>query len=213
MQRNEPVADWGSVVAAVPLLERLPGPARKQSHIRILSAGQTLFRRGGKPDAMYAVLSGEMRLVRASARGAEIVLQRARSGFLAEASFDQPAYHCDAVASADARTLVIPRAAFEAALAERAFMRVWIVHLARELRNVRAIAERISLKTAQERIVHFIETEGRDGVFELTCSKKDWAAELGLTHEALYRELASMRHRRELVTEGATLRLCLAASG
>jgi hypothetical protein len=57
---------------------------------------------------------------------------------------------------------------------------------------VRSQAERLSLKTARERIIHFIEIEGVAGVVDLKQSKKDWAVELGLTHEALYRALAQM---------------------
>ncbi len=58
---------------------------------------------------------------------------------------------------------------------------------------MRAHAERLSFKTARERIVHFIETEGDSGVVNLSHSKKDWAPELGPTHEALYRTLAQKR--------------------
>ncbi|WP_230646797.1 cyclic nucleotide-binding domain-containing protein [Bradyrhizobium sp. Leaf401] len=38
---------------------------------------------------MFFVLSGEVRLVRRSRSGGEVVLQRTRHGFLAEASLDQ----------------------------------------------------------------------------------------------------------------------------
>ncbi|MGV3633471.1 MAG: Crp/Fnr family transcriptional regulator [Pseudorhodoplanes sp.] len=207
MRSPAPVMDWASIAKAVPLLAHLPEAARGKSHMRSLSAGGTLFRRGSKPAAVYVVLRGEMRLVRTTARGAEIVLQRARAGFLAEASLDQTAYHCDAIASADSEILVIPLAAFRTALADAVFQQAWMAHLARELRNVRAIAERASLRTARERIIHYIETEGRSGTFALTQSKKDWAAELGLTHEALYRELARMQHHGELAMAGRKLRL------
>jgi CRP-like cAMP-binding protein len=156
---------------------------------------------------MHAVLDGEMRLVRVTSRGAEVVLQRARAGFLAEASLDQAAYHCDAVASADSQILVIPLAAFRTALTDAAFQQAWMAHLAHELRNVRAMTERISLRTARERIIHYIETEGRSGALTMTQSKKDWAAELGLTHEALYRELSRMQRLGELAIAGSTLQL------
>jgi CRP-like cAMP-binding protein len=192
---------------AVPLLAYLPEATRGKSYMRSLSAGEALFRRGSKPAAVFVVLRGEMRLVRTTARGAEIILQRARGGFLAEASLDQAAYHCDAFAAASSDVLAIPLTLFQAALADKVFQSAWIAHLARELRNMRAIAERASLRTARERIIHYLETEGRGGAFALTQSKKDWAAELGLTHEALYRELARMQRRRELAVAGRKLRL------
>jgi CRP/FNR family transcriptional regulator, dissimilatory nitrate respiration regulator len=77
--------------------------------------------------------------------------------------------------------------------------------LLRELRHVRAQNERLSLKTAEERIIHAIEVEGNDGVLTLTQSRKNWAAELGLTHEALYRTLARMVKERRLKVEDGTV--------
>lgn len=154
---------------------------------------------------MHFVVSGEVHLVRQSLAGAQVVLQRARKGFLAEASLDQAAYHCDAVAVLPSELVTLPRKAFLEALAVDAFRSRWIAHLARELRRVRAQAERMSLKTAQERIVHYIETEGSDGAIVLSQSKKDWAAELGLTHEALYRALARMERAGQIDVDGAAL--------
>ncbi len=72
---------------------------------------------------------------------------------------------------------------------------------------MRAQSERLSLKTARERIIHFIEIEGASGTVDLEQSKKDWAAELGLTHEALYRALAQMEKCGELTVERSRLTL------
>ena len=207
--RARAVPDWALMAEMMPLLADLPEPARARSHVRALSSGTTLFRRGAKPENMYAVTSGEMRLLRNTARGAEIVLQRARAGFLAEASLDQATYHCDAIASSDCEIVAIPVGLFRAALADQSFRQAWIAHLARELRKVRAVAERANLRPARERIIHYVETEGRGGALALTQAKKNWAAELGLTHEALYRELARMQRRGELALAGRKLRLTI----
>jgi CRP-like cAMP-binding protein len=190
-----------------PLLKALPEAGRAVSRLLDVVQSGRLFNRGDRPSAMYFVLSGEVRLVRQSQAGGEIVLQRTRRGFLAEASLDQKAYHCDAVAAAPSEVLAIPRRAFADALAVESFRTGWIGHLARELRRVRAQAERLSLKTARERISHFIETEGDDGIVILTQSKKDWAAELGLTHEALYRALSQLQRDGVLDVTGPRLRL------
>lgn len=61
----------------------------------------------------------------------------------------------------------------------------------------------MSLKTAQERIIHHIATEGDNGSTNLSRSKKDWAAERGLTHEALYRTLARMERSGQISIDGA----------
>ena len=79
--------------------------------------------------------------------------------------------------------------------------------LSRELRRLRAQCERLSLNTAHERIIHFLETEGENGVLTLAQTKKQWAAELGLSHEALYRSLAQMEKSGSIRIEGRVLRL------
>lgn len=65
----------------------------------------------------------------------------------------------------------------------------------------------MSLKTVRGRIVHYIESEGDSGSLTMRQTKKDWAAELGLTHEALYRALAAMRRCGQLEVDDAFLTL------
>jgi CRP-like cAMP-binding protein len=185
--------DWSAIQRKVPLLAALAESARASARLEEHAPGELLFRAGTAPSAMFVVLSGEVRLVRGSRSGGEIVLQRARQGVLAEASLDQSVYHCDAVASAQSRLLRIPRPILREALKNDRFATAWRTELTRELRRLRAQCERLSLKTAHERVVHYIETEGENGVLALGQSKKQWAAELGLTHEALYRSLAQMK--------------------
>ncbi|NPU12495.1 Crp/Fnr family transcriptional regulator [Bradyrhizobium sp. 83002] len=200
--------DWRRLAVLLPLLAAMPAAARVRTRRIEVPRQGAVFCRGDRPQAMYFVLMGEVRLLRRSRAGDDIILQRARQGFLAEASLDQSSYHCDAVAAQDSALLAIDRQAFADALRRPEIRDKWSDHLARELRQVRAQSERLSLKTARERIVHFIETEGEGSELALDRSKKDWAAELGITHEALYRALARMAQAGELVINGAHLRLC-----
>ncbi|MDE2379303.1 MAG: Crp/Fnr family transcriptional regulator [Bradyrhizobium sp.] len=199
------VPDWKSLSLEFPVLTALPDYARRSTRLLEIPRGSMIFRRGDRPREIFFVLSGEVQLVRRSRSGGEIVLQRTRRGFVAEASLDQPAYHCDAVAAETSQLLAIRQTAFASALAAAEFRDAWVAHLACELRKARAHAERLSLKTARERIVHFIETEGKAGAVELKHSRKDWAAELGLTHEALYRTLARMEKDGELTVARSRL--------
>ena len=170
-------------------------------------ARSVLFRAGERPRFVYFVLAGEMRLVRHSRDGREVILQRVRRGYLAEASLDAQRYHCDGVAAEASRLLRFPRAAFLARLdADPGFRRAWLRHLAGELRRLRARCERLSLRGARERIVHYIESEG-GGALDLRQSRKSWALELGLTHEALYRAISKMKSEGTLSAEGARLEL------
>lgn len=199
--------DWSELAAPSDLLASLPLAARRAARLLTLPRSGQVFARGDRPSAMYCIVAGEVRLVRRSDAGGEVILQRCRSGFVAEASLDQTAYHCDAIATEDSTVVAIPRRAFTEALEEKAFRQQWTGHLARELRRVRTHVERLSLKTARERIIHYIEAEGTRGRVELRQSKKDWATELGLTHEALYRSLAEMERKRTLSVNGTILQL------
>jgi len=188
-------------LASHPELATLPARLRAQAVPIAAAAGETVFRRGTPPARVFFVLEGDVRLVRTSASGAEIVLQRARAGFLAEASLEAARYHCDAVAAADSRLLAFPIAPFRDALRrDEAFRSFWIARLAREVRALRSQNERLALRSAADRIEHYIEAEGEDGRLELSRSRKAWAAELGLTHEVLYRTLASLQRSGRIST-------------
>jgi CRP-like cAMP-binding protein len=201
------VLDWRALAAALPMLGVLPERCRGGVALKHVDKGDVVFRRGDRPRSMFAVLAGEVRLVRMSPDGGQIILQRARHGLLAEASLDQVRYHCDAVAAGPAELVSIPRSDFKSALADDAFRSRWMAQLLHELRRVRAQAERLSLHTARERIVHYIEAEGEDGTVLLSQSKKDWAGELGLTHEALYRALSQMADGGLLSVDGRSISL------
>lgn len=171
-------------------------------------AGEVLFRTGEPPKHLYLVLDGELLLVRHSRNGQQVVLQRAREGFLAEASVESRRYHCDGVAKSQTVALAFPIGAFRRTLAaDERFHAAWTAHLATQIRRLRATCERLALRSAPERIVHYIESEGAGGAVELQQSLKSWALELGLTHEALYRAIARMKASGELSVEGARLML------
>lgn len=200
--------EWPALVESHSELARIPPALKAAARQQAFAAGETLFRQGDRPKAMYCVLDGEVRLLRRSPKGGEVVLQRSRGGFFAEASLESKAYHCDGVAAADGRLLAFPIRAFREALdGDAAFRNDWMAQLAREVRRLRARCERLSLHGAEARILHAIESEGTAGTLALVQSRKAWAAELGLSHEALYRTLARLQAEGTLVLDGARLTL------
>lgn len=200
--------DWPALVESHSELARIPPALKAAARQQAFAAGETLFRQGDRPKAMYCVLDGEVRLLRRSPKGGEVILQRSRGGFFAEASLESKAYHCDGVAAADGRLLAFPIRAFREALdGDAAFRNDWMAQLAREVRRLRARCERLSLHGAEARILHAIESEGTAGTLALVQSRKAWAAELGLSHEALYRTLARLQAEGTLVLDGARLTL------
>jgi CRP-like cAMP-binding protein len=200
-------ADWSALEAVQPTLASIPLSLREQAAALRVAGGSLLAGLGSRPQSMYFIHSGELRLRRLSMNGTEIVLQRASSGFIAEASLESQAYHCDVVAAQESYLVVFPIRPFVAQLRiDTSFAQFWMSMLAREVRALRAQCERLALRSARERIQHYIESEGNDGRLELRQTRKAWASELGLTHEALYRTLSAM------AAEGV-VRLEIPASG
>lgn len=200
--------DWPALTRTHPELSLLPTLMRASAVVCAFGKGEAVFRLGARPQAIYFLLTGEVRLMRRSRAGGEVTLQRARRGFFAEASLEFGTYHCDAVVAQPSEVLRIPLATAREALEnDPAFRRAWIAHLSRELRHSRAQGERLALKSAAERILHYLESEGTNGVVTLTMPRKAWAAELGLTHESLYRTLARLEAAGQVIRRGLELRL------
>ena len=179
---------WQHRVGSIPTLG---------TNLKFLTTGDSLS------SYEYCIATGNV-----SHAGGEVILQRVRRDFFGEASLEFTAYHCDAVAAQPNEVLRIPLAATRQALdTDPAFRHAWIAHLSRELRRSRAQGERLALKSAHERILHYLESEGTDGVVTLAMSRNAWAAELGLTHESLYRTLARLEAEGQVIRRGPELRL------
>lgn len=200
--------DWQALTTAQPTLADIPDPLRQRAEPWDLAAGEHLFRIGDAVHAVFTVLEGEVRLIRRDRNGTEVVLQRSRGGFFAEASLNSKAYHCDAIAAERSALLRFPVQAFRLALDGNASFRdAWMTHLAREVRKLRAQCERLSLNSAADRVLHYLESEGSEGSVTLTQTRKAWAAELGLSHEALYRTLKKLQDNAIIHVEGNEITL------
>jgi len=158
-----------------------------------LRPGATLFPTGAPVADIFRVRSGRVLLQRHTASGSRLILHSAVGGMiLAEASAYSDRYHCDAVA-ADVQTRVeaIPKARFRAALAtDLALAEEWAAMLARGVQAARLKAEIRSLSKVSERLGAWLEAGNT------LPEKGRWqevAAELSVTREALYRELARRR--------------------
>ncbi len=189
----------------------LPPSVRAAGIERRLKAGQALFRTGQRTAGFYAVVAGKVRLVRVDRAGREAVLHVAAAGeTLAEASLFAPAYHCDAIATTEAVARLYPKAAVLAEFernpkAARAFMAM----LARQVMNLRMRLEQRNIHAAADRVRHYLALNaGADGrTVAVRGTLKELAAELGLTHEALYRTLAAMATRGEIERSRGKIRL------
>jgi CRP-like cAMP-binding protein len=178
---------------------------------RRLKPGQTLFHSGSKSSGFYEVVSGTVRLVRVDRSGREAVLQVASAGeTVAEASLFSSTYHCDAIAATEAVVRLYPKAMLSAELQrDPKIAKSFAAMLARQVMTLRARLERRNIHSARDRIRHFLTVNaGADGrTVRLPGTLKALAADLGLTHESLYRTLAGMETAGEITRAGRLIRL------
>lgn len=159
---------------------------------RSFHEGQYLFHRNDRVKSMFAVLTGTVRLVRHHRDGRAVVLQRAGAGsIVAEASLFTAVYHCDAIAASPVVAREISRAAMQQLFCtDQEFAMAWVAHLAGEVRNARLRAEILTLRTVSERLDAWLADKGQ------LLARGKWKAiaqEIGISPEALYRELSLRR--------------------
>jgi len=157
-----------------------------------LAPEQSVFRLGDPVQQMFFVVTGAVHLVRHQESGSALVLQRAGPGaLLAEASLYADKYHCDAVAVAPSRVWAVSKRDLLGRLAATPELTLAVIRrLARELQQARFQAEVLSMKTVAARVDAWIDWNGP------LPPKGEWvrlAAELGVSPEALYREMAKRR--------------------
>lgn len=157
-----------------------------------LDAGETLFLTGDRVASIFLVTAGRVDLVRHTVSGVRMVLQRVPPGrVLAEASAYSGTYHCDGTANAASEVLGIAVAEFRDRLGrDAAASRAWAASLAHDLQNARMAAEIRTLRTVAARLDAWLAT-GRS--LPARGRWQDVAEELGISREALYRELAMRR--------------------
>lgn len=154
--------------------------------------GETVFFQGDPVRQIFFVIAGAVELVRHQATGAPLIIQRAGPGaILAEASVDSARYHCSAVAVAKSALWSVSRMDFLRRMTQNQNLALAVVRrLAHELQNARFQAELLSMKTVAARLDGWIAWRGP------LPPKGEWtglAAELGVSPEALYREIAKRR--------------------
>ncbi len=208
-----PVCHWRydpdhmkSVILPAALSKLLPAALHASCVGALVRKHEALFLTGQKPQWMFFVVQGEVTLERAGLQGEPVIIQRTRHGFVSEASLKVSRYHCDAVAIIDTQIIKVPALALAEAMdQDPAFAARWIGMLNTEVRRLRLHLERLSMKSVQDRLVHLIQTEGQDGHYAVPSGLKTLAAELGVTHEALYRTIASLQKDGRLAKQEGLL--------
>lgn len=163
-----------------------------KGHECAFAAGAPVFHLGDTVRLVHFVRRGTIHLVRHQEDGAALILQRARAGsILAEASVYSDRYHCDARAESDAATWAVARKDLRRRLeAKPEFSQAWAQYLAHEVQHARLHAEILSLKTVAARLRAWTVW---NGALPEKGERRRVADEIGISAEALYRELAKHR--------------------
>jgi len=148
-------------LAELPLLQHLNDDERARvidaGYERSLERGEILFHEGAPADNMYAVISGQLKLVRYSPKGRELLLHLVHPGqtFAEAALFAAGTYPATAEVMAPTRLWCLPREALlglirsapELALAMLASTSAWTRKLAGklELLTQRRVEERLAI--------------------------------------------------------------------
>lgn len=165
------------------------------SLLRTLPANESLFLSGDAVTFVYRVRTGRIALIRTTPQGSALLFQTARQGdVLAEASAYSARYHCDAVALERSVVEAVSMADFKRRLSScRELAKAWEKQLAHAVQDARMKSEIRALRTVAERLDAWLSVNG-----DLLPAKGNWqnlANELGVSREALYRELARRNPR------------------
>lgn len=181
------------------------------SSVLTFEPGSIVFAQGSPALGFYEVLSGRVRMERPTVTGKHVSLYVAGTGdFLAEASLFSDVYHCDATALVRSTLRIYPKenvlAEFEGGID---FAKAYTAMVTRSLLAVRVRNERLMLHSARDRIRHYLDLNvgAEDRTLTIKGPLKDLAAELGLTHEVLYRTLARMSDDGEIERNENVVRL------
>jgi CRP-like cAMP-binding protein len=119
----------------------------------------------------------------------------------AEASIFSAHYHCDAIALRDCEVLVYPKAELTRQLKEsKDDLWAFTAELAHRVQGLRTRLEVRQIRSAPERVLQSLRLRcDSSGTWKVDGTLKQFAEEVGLTHEALYRALATLERDGSIV--------------
>lgn len=187
-------------------LEQLFGRRPERGLVR----GEPLFRQGEPATAVFLIARGRLRMIRHLASGDRITIHTGRTGELfAEGSLFSDVYQCDAIAAEPTRVRACGKAEMLAVIgASPSTMLALLERVTRLLHHARAMRELRNIRSADDRVMqHLHLSASKDGVVVFDRPLLEVADDLGLTHEAYYRALATLVAGGAIERKGRTIRL------
>jgi CRP-like cAMP-binding protein len=184
--------------------------------MRHVKTGDFLFRNGDRSVGIYFVASGCLRMQRITPDGSTVVLHTARNDeFFAEASLFVDRYQCDVIAEQDSDVWFYAKRDLMNRLHDNP-QALWefAANLARSLHDIRQRYELKQIRSAPDRVMQLLRLRcNAEGFYPARGTLKDMAAELGLTHEALYRALATLEKGKRIRRDAGVLRILSCKQG
>jgi CRP/FNR family transcriptional regulator, dissimilatory nitrate respiration regulator len=185
-------------------IEQLPTALQAVAKYQHLSTGQILFHRNEKSQAIYAVKSGQIRLLHYTMSGQSISHYTVHTGEIcAEVALFLDTYTCSAIVEEPTQVLVFPKQAFLTTVQQNpSFAIAFMMQLSYRLHTTKVMVELRSIRSAQERVLHYLRliAPPEKNTVMLEQPLKNIASDLGISPEVLSRALA------QLASDGAIAR-------
>lgn len=194
----------------------LPRIANVAPTVRHVAAQATLFRQGDPTFGLFRLVSGRIRLLRVTPAGAQVPMHTVRPGELfAEASLFSTRYHCDAIATQASNVLVYQKAEVVRQLKEdRSDLWAFASDLAHRVHELRTRLEVRQIRSATERVLQSLWLRcDASGTWKVDGTLKQFAEEIGLTHEALYRALTGLEREGRIARGDGEIKLVARHAG
>ncbi len=172
----------------------------------------TVFEQGAPCNGLYVVLSGTVRLFKASPDGREHVVEVIRQGqsFAEAAVFaDVPGFPVHAQTLGPCRLMFLPKAPYLDFLRDHpSYLFAMVAGLSIRMHQLVVKMERLTLKDALQRTAgHLLDMAGDGGSATLDVTKATLASQLGLTPETLSRALTALQEQELLHMTGSEFTL------
>ena len=184
---------------------------------------EAVFREGDRADGFFIVASGKVKVFKLSGEGKEQVLHVLEGGqtFAEAVIFEGGGYPAHAEALTDTELLFLPKRPFVDLLERHPKVAIrMLASLSRWLKRMTDLAESLSLKDVETRLVFYLSEElkargipAKDGAeLELAIGKNVLASRLGTVPETFSRTLKKLQDEGRIAVRGNRIRVLSAGS-
>ncbi|WP_199249137.1 Crp/Fnr family transcriptional regulator [[Phormidium] sp. ETS-05] len=191
-------------------LEALGSIALRRTYYK----NETIFWEGDEGSGFFIVISGRVKVFKATPAGKEQILQLFSTAehFAEVAAFDGEPFPASAAAVENSEVLFFPRSAFLSLLQQHPSLAVNMLAIfARHLRRLARVIEDLALRDVPQRLAVYLlylqERQGGAIEVELDITKGQLAALLGTIPETLSRGFAKLSQTGAIAVDGSKIRV------